>query len=249
MNRPSSQVKCLRCHIWTSLALCKWHRCPSTSEVVWRRTWIDLWLGLNSSNRAERLLSKSYVRIWTDGRKPIARHLDFPLKPGRKQAALVVEEAQFEIYKSFDEARCYLMANIDWIMEHYGDRHQVKREDVMIVSSVYVHQLRLDCRCAVCTTLRDGGFRILTPNHPQIQRTHRVGPWTRSTMGYMEFRQASRHVQPSDRIIATILLCDQLSRQSEGISHGSSTSTWCRGSSSPLYLQSFQCIGFSTVSL
>jgi hypothetical protein len=77
----------------------------------------------------------SNVQTTTDDRKPIARHLDFPLKPGRKQAALVVEEAQFEIYKSFDEARCYLMANIDWIMKHYGDRHQVKREDIMIVSS------------------------------------------------------------------------------------------------------------------
>jgi len=75
--------------------------------------------------------------FWIDDRKPIARHLDFPLKPGRKQAALVVEEAQLEIYKSFDEARCYLMTNIDWITKHYGDRHQVKREDIMIVGSVY----------------------------------------------------------------------------------------------------------------
>lgn len=69
-------------------------------------------------------------------RKPIARHLDFPLKPGRKQAALVIEEAQFEIYKSFDEARCYLMANIDWILKHFGDAHQIKREDVIIVGAI-----------------------------------------------------------------------------------------------------------------
>ena len=70
-----------------------------------------------------------------DDRKPIARHVDFPLKPGRKQAALIVEEGQLEMYKSFDEARCFLMANIDWILKHYGDRHQIKREDVIIVST------------------------------------------------------------------------------------------------------------------
>lgn len=86
------------------------------------------------SSQAEKLHSRSLSVVGADARKPIARHLDFPLKPGRKQAALVVEEAQFEIYKSFDEARCYLMANIDWIMKHYGDRHQVKREDIIIVS-------------------------------------------------------------------------------------------------------------------
>ena len=93
-----------------------------------------------------------------DDRKPIARHVDFPLKPGRKQAALIVEEGQLEMYKSFDEARCYLMANIDWILKHYGDRHQIKREDVIIVSTTQCPELTVDCRRLVSSALRHGCF-------------------------------------------------------------------------------------------
>jgi hypothetical protein len=143
------------------------------------------------SSRVEKLLSRSIYRYLADGRKPIARHLDFPLKPGRKQAALVVEEGQFEIYKSFDEARCYLMANIDWIMKHYGDRHQIKREDIMIVSHRVRQRLMIDCRCTIGATLCYGRFRVLTPNYAQIQCPHGIGTRTRSAMGYMEFCQAS----------------------------------------------------------
>lgn len=67
-------------------------------------------------------------------RKPIARHFDFPLKPGRRQAALVVEDAQCDIYETFDEARTYLSENIDWILQNFGETHHVGREDIMIVS-------------------------------------------------------------------------------------------------------------------
>lgn len=38
------------------------------------------------------------------------------------------------MYQSFDEARAYLMANIEWILETFGDKHHIVREDVMIVS-------------------------------------------------------------------------------------------------------------------
>jgi len=67
-------------------------------------------------------------------RKPIARHFDFPLKPGRRQAALVVEDARCDIYESFDEARSYMIENIDWILQNFGETHHVGREDIMIVS-------------------------------------------------------------------------------------------------------------------
>lgn len=69
----------------------------------------------------------------TGTRKPIVRHLDFPLKPGRRQAALVVEDAQCEIYQSFDEARSYLTDNIGWILDNFGETHHIGREDVIIV--------------------------------------------------------------------------------------------------------------------
>lgn len=183
-----------------------------------------------------------------NGRKPIARHLDFPLKPGRKQAALVVEEAQFEIYKSFDEARCYLMANIDWIMKHFGDRHQVKREDIIIVSLIFSHELMIDCWSTVGTTLCDGCIRVLTPNHPEVQCSYRVGTRTWSTMGYVEFYQASRYVKSSNGIFETVFFWRRLPCQSQGIFDGPLAPTWSRGSTSPLYLQGLECIGFSAVS-
>jgi hypothetical protein len=66
-------------------------------------------------------------------RNSIIRQYTFPLKPGGKQAALVVEEAECEIYKSFAEARSYLIANIDWILKHYADSHHLVKEDVIIV--------------------------------------------------------------------------------------------------------------------
>jgi hypothetical protein len=28
------------------------------------------------------------------------------------------------------------MANIDWILKHFGDAHQIKREDVIIVGAI-----------------------------------------------------------------------------------------------------------------
>lgn len=74
------------------------------------------------------------VGVADDGRKPIARHIDFPLRPGRRQASLVVEDAQCDIYKTFDEARSYLTHNIDWVLDNFGDSHHIAREDVMIVS-------------------------------------------------------------------------------------------------------------------
>lgn len=61
-----------------------------------------------------------------------------------KQATLIVDDGQFEIYKSFAEARAYLVSNIDWILEHYGDSHHIVKEDVILVSSD-LHQLTLGC--------------------------------------------------------------------------------------------------------
>lgn len=92
-------------------------------------------------------------------RKPIARHLDFPLRPGRRQAALVVEDAQCEIYKSFDEARAYLTDNIDWILQNFSEADHISREDVMIVSC---HEDRI-CSNAECR-------RSLAPLQPSITR-------------------------------------------------------------------------------
>jgi hypothetical protein len=46
----------------------------------------------------------------------------------------LVEDAQFEIYRSTDEARDYLMNNIAWIMQHFGAAHNIAREDVILVS-------------------------------------------------------------------------------------------------------------------
>nr|XP_019007852.1 TKL/TKL-CCIN protein kinase [Kwoniella pini CBS 10737]OCF46633.1 TKL/TKL-CCIN protein kinase [Kwoniella pini CBS 10737] len=65
--------------------------------------------------------------------KAISRRLPFPLKPGMKQAALIVEDGTFEIYKSIAEARAYLTANIYWILQQFGDSHQINKEDVIIV--------------------------------------------------------------------------------------------------------------------
>ncbi|WVQ86131.1 hypothetical protein IAT38_008299 [Cryptococcus sp. DSM 104549] len=65
--------------------------------------------------------------------KAISRRLPFPLKPGMKQAALIVEDGQFEIYKSMAEARAYLTANISWILRTFGEEHKIVKEDVIIV--------------------------------------------------------------------------------------------------------------------
>ena len=56
-----------------------------------------------------------------------------PLKPGNKQAVLIIDDGEFEIYRSFAEARAYLYSNIDWIMAQYGELHNIAREDVIIV--------------------------------------------------------------------------------------------------------------------
>ncbi|WRT70785.1 uncharacterized protein IL334_007784 [Kwoniella shivajii] len=65
--------------------------------------------------------------------KAISRRASFPLRPGMKQAALVVEDGTFEIYNSLTECRTYLTANIYWILAHFGDQHQINKEDVIIV--------------------------------------------------------------------------------------------------------------------
>ncbi|OCF45644.1 TKL/TKL-CCIN protein kinase [Kwoniella heveanensis CBS 569] len=65
--------------------------------------------------------------------KAISRRLSLPLRPGMKQAALIVEDGQFEIYKSLAECRSYLTCNIDWILDNFGDQHQISKEDVIIV--------------------------------------------------------------------------------------------------------------------
>ncbi|WVQ63410.1 uncharacterized protein L199_001563 [Kwoniella botswanensis] len=65
--------------------------------------------------------------------KAVSRRIPFPLKPGMKQAALIVEDGTFEIYKSLAEARSYLTANIQWILQEFGDQHQISQEDVIIV--------------------------------------------------------------------------------------------------------------------
>ncbi|WWC65266.1 uncharacterized protein I303_107883 [Kwoniella dejecticola CBS 10117] len=65
--------------------------------------------------------------------KAVSRRIPFPLKPGMKQAALIVEDGTFEIYRSLAEARAYLTANIYWILQQFGDQHQINKEDVIIV--------------------------------------------------------------------------------------------------------------------
>ena len=68
------------------------------------------------------------------GRKAISRRVAYPLKPGMKQATLVVDDGSCEILSSFSEARSYLSANVDWILLHFGDRHSISKEDVIIAS-------------------------------------------------------------------------------------------------------------------
>jgi hypothetical protein len=51
-----------------------------------------------------------------------------------KQAALVVSDGECEIYNSLAEARLYLTANIEWILEHFGESHSVVKEDIIMVS-------------------------------------------------------------------------------------------------------------------
>lgn len=50
-----------------------------------------------------------------------------------KQATLIVDDGQFEIYKTFAEAKTYLQANIGWILAEFGEREHVGKEDVMLV--------------------------------------------------------------------------------------------------------------------
>lgn len=50
-----------------------------------------------------------------------------------KQAVLIIDDGEFEIYQSFAEAREYLVANIDWILEQFADSHHIGRDDVIMV--------------------------------------------------------------------------------------------------------------------
>ena len=50
-----------------------------------------------------------------------------------KQAALIVDDGVFEIYDSFAEARRYLVSNINWILNEFGEAHHVQKEDIIIV--------------------------------------------------------------------------------------------------------------------
>ena len=54
-----------------------------------------------------------------------------------KQAGLIVDDGEFEIYKSFSEARSYLVANIDWILSSFSETHHISKEDVIIVSMIH----------------------------------------------------------------------------------------------------------------
>lgn len=63
-----------------------------------------------------------------------------------KQASLIVDDGEFEIYQSFDEARAFLVANIDWILTHYGETHHICKEDVMIVSYHVLHHFQTSNR-------------------------------------------------------------------------------------------------------
>ncbi|KAK4689262.1 hypothetical protein P7C73_g848, partial [Tremellales sp. Uapishka_1] len=65
--------------------------------------------------------------------KAISRRISFPLKIGMKHASLIVDDGQFEIYRSFSEARAYLVANIDWILKRFGETHHIVKEDVIFV--------------------------------------------------------------------------------------------------------------------
>ncbi|ORX40883.1 hypothetical protein BD324DRAFT_647787 [Kockovaella imperatae] len=66
-------------------------------------------------------------------KQAVSRRITFPLRPGMKQAALIVDDGEFEIYDSFAEARAYLVANIDWILTEYGDAHHIAKEDIIMV--------------------------------------------------------------------------------------------------------------------
>ena len=74
------------------------------------------------------------MSLINESRKAVSRRIPFALKPGMKQASLVVDDGVFEIFKSFAEARSYLIANIDWIIRHFGDKHSISKEEVIIVS-------------------------------------------------------------------------------------------------------------------
>lgn len=54
-----------------------------------------------------------------------------------KEAAIIVDDGVFEIYRSFSEARSYLIANIDWLLKRFGDAHSISKEDVIIVCLAY----------------------------------------------------------------------------------------------------------------
>lgn len=54
------------------------------------------------------------------------------------QAALIVDDARFEMYDSMDAARGYLTSNIEWIIATYGEKHEIQQKDVIIVSNLVI---------------------------------------------------------------------------------------------------------------
>jgi hypothetical protein len=126
-------------------------------------------------------------------RKAVSRRISHPLRPGMKQASLVVDDGVFEIFKSFSEARAYLIVNIDWILHHFGDSHAIAKEDVIVVS--------LPCMGTSCqiTTVASGRRNPYSPelchdrqqlrsqDDPHLQRSREAH--AQGTMGYMVDQQ------------------------------------------------------------
>ncbi|WVF67899.1 hypothetical protein IAT40_002660 [Kwoniella sp. CBS 6097] len=118
--------------------------------------------------------------------KAVSRKLSLPLRPGMKQAALVVEDGQFEIYKSLAECRAYLACNIDWILTTFGDQHQISKEDVIIVVGT------LSARCYAMVVSNFAPRTALTFNVHAVSYRVKGEPWGTWTVNKQQTVDRSR---------------------------------------------------------
>ena len=109
------------------------------------------------------------------------------LKPGMKQAMLLVDNGQFEMYNSIAEAREYLKRNIDWIIHTYGSAHWIGKEDVIIVSpDCRPDRVKLICagrRHSVRSQLYHDRVQFCASYYSHIQCARHAGRW--AAVGHM----------------------------------------------------------------
>lgn len=93
---------------------------------------------LTFKNRVEG--SVSYVTpnlsrllfLWLMSVCRVSRRYSFPLRAGHKMAYLCTESTIYRYVESLDAAKKWFKANVDTILQMYGNLHQIQKEELFL---------------------------------------------------------------------------------------------------------------------